>query len=61
MTLLINFLTAYCWAMAVYYATLKAIVVFVHLKHDKAEVHIEEPLATIGPMAICFLIAKYCM
>jgi len=61
MTLLINFLTVYCWAMAVYYTTLKAIVVFVHWKYDKAEADIAEPLATTGPMAICFLIAKYCM
>lgn len=61
MTLLINFLTVYCWAMAVYYMTLKAIVVFVHWKYDKAEADIAQPLATIGPMAICFLIAKYCM
>jgi hypothetical protein len=47
--------------MAVYYTTLKAIVVFVHWKYDKAEADIAEPLATTGPMAICFLIAKYCM
>lgn len=61
MTLLINFLTVYCWVMAVYYTILKATVIFVHLKYDKAEAEIPEPLATIGPMAICFLIAKYCM
>ena len=61
MTLLINFLTVYCWAMAVYYTILKAIVVYINWKLDKAEADITSPLETIGPMAICFLIAKYCM
>ena len=61
MTLLINFLTAYCWAMAACYTILSAIVAFIHWKLDKAKADIKQPLATIGPMAICFLIAKYLM
>jgi hypothetical protein len=61
MTLLINFFTVYCWAMAVYYTILQTIVIFSHFKNGERMV-VKEPMATTtGPMAICFLIAKYCM
>ncbi|REK60415.1 MAG: hypothetical protein DWQ49_06290 [Bacteroidetes bacterium] len=60
MTLLINFLTAYCWTIAVYYLILQTIVIFSHF-NNRQRMEVKEPTATIGLMAICFLIAKYLM
>ena len=60
MTLLINFLTVYSWVIAIYVIALQVIVVF-SCFNNRQRMEVKEPMATIGLMAICFLIAKYLM